>query len=110
MKTELKLFLGSVETKGLGKTTVLTFKKQTGINPNLEVAYVKNKFVRKFCYQTNKVLTNRKLNQFKNDCIKFLVDIKSYRGIRHKLNYPVRGQRTHTNGKTNKKKLKTNKK
>lgn len=32
--------------------------------------------------------------------IKRLKDIGSYRGIRHKLNLPVRGQRTRTNGRT----------
>ena len=29
--------------------------------------------------------------------------IRSYKGMRHKNAYPVRGQRTHTNGKTQKK-------
>lgn len=32
--------------------------------------------------------------------VKRLRDIGSYRGIRHKLNLPVRGQRTRTNGRT----------
>jgi small subunit ribosomal protein S13 len=32
--------------------------------------------------------------------IKRLRDIKSYRGTRHALNLPVRGQRTRTNGRT----------
>lgn len=32
--------------------------------------------------------------------IKRLKDINSYRGIRHKSNLPVRGQRTRTNGRT----------
>ncbi|MCB9822781.1 30S ribosomal protein S13 [Candidatus Nomurabacteria bacterium] len=32
--------------------------------------------------------------------IKRLKDIQSYRGIRHKNNLPVRGQRTRTNGRT----------
>lgn len=32
--------------------------------------------------------------------IKRLKDIKSYRGVRHNLNLPVRGQRTRTNGRT----------
>jgi small subunit ribosomal protein S13 len=32
--------------------------------------------------------------------IKRLKDINSYRGIRHKQNLPVRGQRTRTNGRT----------
>ena len=32
--------------------------------------------------------------------IDFLINLKNYKGNRHKLNYPVRGQRTHTNAKT----------
>lgn len=32
-----------------------------------------------------------------------LIRIKSYRGMRHKMKHPSRGQRTHTNGKTKKK-------
>ena len=31
-----------------------------------------------------------------------LINIQSYRGRRHKLGYPVRGQRTHTNAKNQK--------
>lgn len=40
----------------------------------------------------------RKTQQIKN----FLL-ISSYRGLRHKANMPVRGQRTHTNAKTRRK-------
>jgi small subunit ribosomal protein S13 len=34
--------------------------------------------------------------------IKRLMDINSYRGLRHKKGLPVRGQRTHTNARTRK--------
>jgi len=34
--------------------------------------------------------------------IKRLMDINSYRGMRHKRGLPVRGQRTHTNARTKK--------
>jgi small subunit ribosomal protein S13 len=34
--------------------------------------------------------------------IKRLMDLGSYRGIRHRRNLPVRGQRTHTNARTRK--------
>ena len=34
--------------------------------------------------------------------IKRLIDIQSYRGLRHRRNLPVRGQRTHTNARTRK--------
>jgi len=34
--------------------------------------------------------------------IKRLIDLNSYRGMRHRRNLPVRGQRTHTNARTRK--------
>ena len=34
--------------------------------------------------------------------IKRLMDIGSYRGLRHRKGLPVRGQRTHTNARTRK--------
>jgi len=34
--------------------------------------------------------------------IKMLMDIGSYRGLRHRRSLPVRGQRTHTNARTRK--------
>jgi ribosomal protein S13 len=46
---------------------------------------------------------DKKLTENVKNNIKFLIKIKTYKGTRHKLKYPVRGQRTHTNGKTTKK-------
>lgn len=34
--------------------------------------------------------------------VKMLIDMGCYRGIRHRRNLPVRGQRTHTNARTRK--------
>jgi ribosomal protein S13 len=44
-----------------------------------------------------------KIKKSKN--IKFLVAIKNFKGLRHSFGFPVRGQRTRTNGNTAKKKL-----
>ena len=38
--------------------------------------------------------------------IKRLMDLRSYRGLRHRSGLPVRGQRTHTNARTRKGKAK----
>jgi small subunit ribosomal protein S13 len=37
-----------------------------------------------------------------SDSIKRLMDIGSYRGLRHRRGLPARGQRTHTNARTRK--------
>lgn len=34
--------------------------------------------------------------------VKMLIDVGCYRGLRHRKNLPVRGQRTHTNARTRK--------
>ena len=41
------------------------------------------------------------LRRFRNDKIRRLCLMSSYRGLRHKKGLPVRGQRTHTNAKKN---------
>ena len=55
-----------------------------------------------------KILSKNKLGkQLKLEIqkkIEFYIEIKSYKGMRHKFKYPVRGQRTRTNAKTIKKK------
>ena len=38
--------------------------------------------------------------------IKRLMDLRAYRGLRHRSGLPVRGQRTHTNARTRKGKAK----
>ena len=50
-------------------------------------------------------LQEKSLRDFNKDNINFLKNIKSYRGVRHTRNLPVRGQRTHTNAKTVKKRF-----
>nr|YP_009648059.1 ribosomal protein S13 [Macrocystis integrifolia]YP_010445195.1 ribosomal protein S13 [Macrocystis pyrifera]QBZ73710.1 ribosomal protein S13 [Macrocystis integrifolia]UTJ90696.1 ribosomal protein S13 [Macrocystis pyrifera]WBP70233.1 ribosomal protein S13 [Macrocystis pyrifera] len=39
------------------------------------------------------------LRRFKNDKIRRLCVLSTYRGLRHRKGLPVRGQRTHTNAK-----------
>ena len=40
------------------------------------------------------------LTQFRDRNVSSLVDLNTFRGRRHKLGYPVRGQRTRSNGRT----------
>lgn len=49
---------------------------------------------------SNKYLVEGELQRVVSGNIKRLKDIKSYRGIRHGANLPVRGQRTKTNART----------
>lgn len=56
--------------------------------------------------QTKYVVEGDLRRQIQNN-IKRLVSIHSYRGMRHRLGLPVRGQRTRTNSRTRKGKRKT---
>lgn len=49
---------------------------------------------------SDKYLVEGELQQIVSGNIKRLKDIKSYRGIRHSLSLPTRGQRTKTNART----------
>ena len=79
------------------------FIKRIGLNFRKNIIYLKKthflileKIVKKF-------VIGRILKEKKKSNILFLSKIKNYRGMRHSLYYPVRGQRTHTNAKTRKK-------
>jgi SSU ribosomal protein S13P len=49
------------------------------------------------------VISQTRISRFIQLNIKTLMDIHSYRGLRHKLFLPVRGQRTRSNARTRKK-------
>ena len=76
-----------------------------GANVN-EVEFVKNLSeaeldrVRKYIEENLKVEGELRQERFRD--IKRLKDMRSYRGIRHKLGLPVRGQRTRHNARTRK--------
>lgn len=86
---------------GIGPTTARKILAKTGIDPNLrvkdmktdDVAAIRNMIAAEF-----KVEGALKAEVTMN--IKRLMDIGCYRGLRHRRNLPVRGQRTHTNART----------
>jgi len=53
-------------------------------------------------YIENKYTIEGDLRREVSQNVKRLIEINSYRGIRHKRGLPVRGQRTHTNARTRK--------
>jgi ribosomal protein S13 len=61
-------------------------------------------FKRKHIFKINKCMqTILVLRSIISKNILFSIKNKTYKGIRQKLKYPARGQRTHTNAKTKKK-------
>lgn len=79
------------------KNLLYIFKLTLGLNKKIQPKSFKYSHTSRL----NSFLEKNNLEEKKRRSanITFLKQINSYRGIRHKLNYPVRGQRTHTNAK-----------
>jgi small subunit ribosomal protein S13 len=88
---------------GIGKSKAISFHKIIGLNTRKNPSLLKQKQVGKLNKIKASVETSKKLITSIKNSIVFSQKIKTYRGIRNKLNYPCRGQRTHTNAKTKKK-------
>lgn len=87
---------------GIGLHTSQSVLKQTNVDPDKRVKDLNEAEMKRIANALEKMTLEGDLRQtvFRN--IKRLKDIKSYRGIRHKLGLPVRGQNTRTNAVTRK--------
>lgn len=88
---------------GLGGKRVSDICSYMGISEKLKITDLSDAQISKMCRfieQSYLIETELRKNQSYN--LKRLLDIKSYRGLRHVHGLPVRGQRTHTNAKTQK--------
>jgi small subunit ribosomal protein S13 len=88
---------------GIGLPTAQRILSTTGVNPDRRVHELNDDEVnrlRRNIENTYKVEGALRTEVSMN--IKRLMDIGSYRGLRHRKGLPVRGQRTHTNARTHK--------
>ena len=98
-----KVEVGLTYIFGIGRPTSRKILQTTGVSPDLRVRDLNDADVNRLRqaierdYRVEGALrTEVAMN------IKRLMDIGSYRGIRHRRGLPVRGQRTHTNARTKK--------
>lgn len=88
---------------GIGKTTSQKILGQTGISPNTRVRDLTEDEVNKLRESIDaNVKVEGDLRREVSLNIKRLIEIGSYRGVRHRRGLPVRGQRTKTNARTRK--------
>ena len=95
------------ETAGISQTTSYGVCKKLGFNVYTKVNELTQKDIFMLIHTVNFYKNLIILDELKKkhyDDIDKLKKINSYKGLRHKLNLPVRGQRTKTNAKTQKKK------
>ena len=98
-----RVAIGLTYIYGIGRSTAQKILEQTGINPDTRVKdWTENEVnkLRAVIGKDYKVEGDLRREVSLN--IKRLVEIASYRGIRHRRGLPTRGQRTKTNARTRK--------
>jgi len=98
---EKRVAIGLTYIYGIGKKTSEDILEATQIDPNLRVKDMDENQVarlREYIDRNHKVEGD--LRREVNMNIKRLMEIGSYRGLRHRRNLPSRGQRTRTNART----------
>jgi len=89
---------------GIGKFKILEICSNLNIDSKANISLLSDYTINLLKNELNKYEIEGNLRRKIELNIKRLYDIKCYRGLRHKLKLPVRGQRTKTNAKTSKKK------
>ena len=100
---EKKVEVGLTYIFGIGRRTAAAIVQKAGIDSALRVRDLSDADVNKLrqvIERDHKVEGALRTEVAMN--VKRLMDIGSYRGIRHRRGLPVRGQRTHTNARTKK--------
>jgi small subunit ribosomal protein S13 len=87
---------------GIGDTRSKQLIEASGVNPDTRVRDMTEDEVAKLREGVNQFRVEGELRREVNMNIKRLIEIGSYRGIRHRRNLPVRGQRTKTNARSRK--------
>jgi small subunit ribosomal protein S13 len=95
--------IGLTYIYGIGVARSNGILKKAGIDPSVRVKDLSEEEVSKIA----KILDGEggvegDLRKDVSMNIKRLMEVGSYRGLRHRRNLPVRGQRTHTNARTRK--------
>jgi small subunit ribosomal protein S13 len=100
---EKRVEIGLTYIFGIGRATSRKLLEEAGIDYNTRVHALSDEEVNKLrriidgSIRVEGVLRSEVARN-----IKRLMDIGSYRGLRHRRGLPVRGQRTHTNARTKK--------
>jgi len=96
-------FNKTISIFGVSKSKMKSFYDFLGLNSRIEAVKFKTKQLSGLNSKIKKLETGKKLKEKIKNIINFSIKIRTYKGLRHKLRYPTRGQRTHTNAKTRRK-------
>ena len=101
--TNKRVIIALTYIHGIGRTTAIEIADKLGIDHPRRVQDLSDEEVLRIRETIDAEYTvegDLRRNTAMN--IKRLMDLRSYRGLRHRNGLPVRGQRTHTNARTRK--------
>jgi small subunit ribosomal protein S13 len=105
--TNKRVIIALTYIHGIGRTTAVQIADKLGIPHSARVQDLTDEEVLRIRETIDADFTvegDLRRNTAMN--IKRLMDLRAYRGLRHRAGLPVRGQRTHTNARTRKGKAK----
>jgi small subunit ribosomal protein S13 len=85
---------------GIGRSRAQKICDAAGVRPEMRVKDLSEGEVEQLRAEVAKVTVEGDLRREVSMNIKRLMDIGSYRGVRHRRGMPLRGQRTRTNART----------
>jgi small subunit ribosomal protein S13 len=95
--------IGLTYIYGIGRARSMSILARAGVNPNKKVSDLSEEEVAKIRQVIEEDgSVEGDLRKEMAMSIRRLIEIGSYRGLRHRRSLPVRGQRTHTNARTRK--------
>lgn len=98
-----RIEIGLTYILGIGRPRSQSILKAVNIDPNKKTDQLGDDEVQKIRDHIEKSFpVEGELRRQYGMSIKRLMDLQTYRGLRHRKNLPVRGQRTHTNARTRK--------
>ncbi|MFO1456597.1 MAG: 30S ribosomal protein S13 [Steroidobacteraceae bacterium] len=94
--------IGLTHIYGVGRTRAKIACEAAGVDPTTKVKDLTEAEVNALRAQVARGLVEGDLRREVSMNIKRLMDLGTYRGLRHRKGLPVRGQRTRTNARTRK--------
>lgn len=107
LPNEKRIDIGLTYIFGIGKHTSEKILQKLHIDPSLKVKSISSEQINLIAKEIETFPVEGELKKIVNENIQTLRRIMSYRGMRHSMHLPARGQRTRTNARTLKGKRKT---
>jgi len=103
LPNQKRLEVGLTYIFGIGRSTAQQIATELGISQDTKIRDLTDDEVTKLRnYIDDKVTVEGDLRRDRQQAVKRLGEIGSYRGVRHRRGLPVNGQRTKTNARTRK--------